>query len=272
MQSQSSNFMGLSWNAHGKGYLVHPAEGYTFTDSDKYYHGGWWMPSQSAWFFKKDAFDKFLKGDHINKKEFAKQITDDVDRLLSKQSKDYPLRAFNYSPYKKGYCLYFREDVQGTELAEFPKDYKYFHGAWWMEMINSWFFRADVLESIRAKGAREPHEEMIEIEHHHHHHHNFEESSEDSSVEYDDANDGDYVPSDEEMISDDDDTDEEIIDLRGLVTYNQYGKGWLVKPNNKCRINGQKYLNGGWWMPKKQGWFFRNEEFQMLGLHRAMHE
>jgi len=39
---------------YGKGYLLKPLE----DDPDwgeKYYKGGWWMPSQNGWFFKKDV-------------------------------------------------------------------------------------------------------------------------------------------------------------------------------------------------------------------------
>lgn len=289
MQTQFADFTGFTHTQYGKGHLVTPPQSYKFSEDDKYFHGGWWMPAQNGWFFKNSEFDKFLpilttpksqkkSASKTKKTTFAQTTTQEVDYFLSKQKqRDFPLKDFQYIPYGRGYHLYISPHRLGS--YSFPEDYKYFHGAWWVESQNCWFFREDVLESIRLKGARRHDEEMFECQetytaysgdYQDSEHDDFHEDcdeDEDSSEEPDDPNDEDYVD-DEDMDDDDDmdDEDEDFVDLRGMVSWEQYGRGWLVKPKNGCRISGQKYLNGGWWMPKKQGWFFRNEEFQFLGL------
>ena len=38
----------------------------------------------------------------------------------------------------------------------------------------------------------------------------------------------------------------------------KYGKGWLLKPDDKFVYDhSKKYFEGSWWMPAAQGWFFR---------------
>ena len=38
---------------YGKGYILTPDKSHPYY-GDKYYKNGWWMPSQNAWFFKKE--------------------------------------------------------------------------------------------------------------------------------------------------------------------------------------------------------------------------
>ena len=45
----------VSFVKYGKGYLLVPESESHPDFGEKYYHGGWWMPCNNAWFFKKDA-------------------------------------------------------------------------------------------------------------------------------------------------------------------------------------------------------------------------
>ena len=49
----------VNYTEYGRGYLVKPFQTYVHYGK-KYFHGGWWMPSQNGWFFKKDAFNKLM--------------------------------------------------------------------------------------------------------------------------------------------------------------------------------------------------------------------
>lgn len=316
-EMKTYDFTGFTGEKYGKGYILKPSQSYKFNDADKYFYGGWWIPSQYGWFFRNSDYDKFIseimdkppittntfkktkKSKKTKKRVFAQKTVQEVEHYLEKvkqptQKQEQPLSNYRYSPYGKGYLLYVHQDYIG--YYEFPSDYKYFHGAWWMDSQNCWFFRKSSLELIKSKGAKESHipldfedepqhdethiethidtsSEMIEQ-------HAIEQDSDGQDIDSqdNDKNDPDYIPEDDE--SDDEDEDEDefehektgFIDLNGMVTYMKYGNGWLVKPRKFCRFEGTKYINGGWWMPKKKGWFFRNEEFKELRLHSSAHE
>ena len=205
-------------------------------------------------------------------KSYAKKVIEEVDYYLLKQKqtkqKDLPLSDYVYERYGNGYLFFINEDRVGH--VEFPEDYKYFHGGWWMDSQNAWFFKKDQLESIIAKGAilLDDYNKMKESSTQHHSEDLDEMSYDSDSVSSHHDDDSDYVPEDEESDLDemsDDDHEEDLI-LNGLVTYKKYGKGWLVTPKKSCDVAGQKYLNGGWWMPSKGGWFFKDREFAALGL------
>ena len=49
-------FDGMTLEAYGKGYFLIPDED-NRDFGTKYYHGGWWFPSQSAWFFKENFYE-----------------------------------------------------------------------------------------------------------------------------------------------------------------------------------------------------------------------
>ena len=44
-----------TWETYGKGFLFVPNDTEHESYGEKYYHGGWWMPTQSAWFFRKSV-------------------------------------------------------------------------------------------------------------------------------------------------------------------------------------------------------------------------
>jgi len=290
-EMKTYDFTGFTGEKYGKGYILKPSKSYQFNDADKYFYGGWWMDTQKCWFFRTSDYEKFVS-EMMNKPKvitnsikkikktkkcvFAQNTVQEVEHYLKKvkqtaQKQEQSLSNYRYSPYGRGYLLYVHQDYIG--YYEFPSDYKYFHGAWWMDSQNCWFFRKSSLELIKSKGAKESHI-PLDFEDESQHDETIEQPDIDEYIiesQYNDPNDPDYIPEDEE--SDDEDEDDleheeaGFIDLNGMVTYMKYGKGWLVKPRGFCRFEGTKYINGGWWMPKKQGWFFRNEEFQGLNLH-----
>jgi hypothetical protein len=47
-------------------------------------------------------------------------------------------------------------------------------------------------------------------------------------------------------------------DLKGL-RFDDYGKGFLLKPKSSTSFIGDPYLMNGWWNPSLKGWFFKRE-------------
>ena len=74
--------------------------------------------------------------------------------------------------------------------------------------------------------------------------------------------DPEYVPSGDET---DDDMPHliEHHDLSGLV-FSEYGKGYLLHPNDTTTFTGVKYLHDGWWNASQNGWFFRRQHYDDL--------
>jgi hypothetical protein len=94
-----------------------------------------------------------------------------------------------------------------------------------------------------------------------------ETSASNGLVNYDSEDDSDFDPdncsgsdtSDEEL-TDEELTDEEDsdVDLSDMF-FSVYGKGLLLIPTSNNEFFGQKYFLDGWWMPNKNGWFFKSE-------------
>lgn len=80
----------------------------------------------------------------------------------------------------------------------------------------------------------------------------------------DDDTDREYVPSGDETEDDDDMPELEAdYDISGLV-FTNYGKGYLLHPNDDTSFAGVKYLNQGWWNASQGGWFFRQQHYDDL--------
>ena len=289
MTSIATDYSRFSHTTYGKGHLVMPSDDYQFNESSKYFHGGFWMPKKQGWFFRDEDFQKFkplLSSKSRSKKNFAKTTIDEVHHGLKKQqpmkSKDLPLTHYLYYPYGKGYLLYIDHNYQ--HMVEFPDDYKCFHGAWWMEPHNAWFFKSDIIYDIMAKGAKIDNEYLLQQTETMEDYEGtttdeettttFDEETtntfdEETSATFDDPKDTDYDSmneDDEDDEEEDDDWVDDRHDLRKWVTTYHYGRGWLVIPNNGYKYYGEKYFHGGWWMPSQNGWFFRENEFAALGL------
>jgi hypothetical protein len=44
-------------------------------------------------------------------------------------------------------------------------------------------------------------------------------------------------------------------------TFTEYGKGWILHPDDKFVYDdSKKYFEGAWWMSAANGWFFRTNE------------
>ena len=121
INQQTIDLSKLTFSEYGKGYLAKPPSGFKFTDQLKYFQGGWWMPSQEQWFFKKSDYNKLKTVMKSDKRPKKSTVVDDVDRLLASRN-NMPLKDFQYKKHKGGFLLFISEDCVGH--ISFPDDYK----------------------------------------------------------------------------------------------------------------------------------------------------
>jgi hypothetical protein len=200
---------------YGSGYLLEPP-----TDSDyfgqKYFHNGWWVPSQNSWFFKKSEYDWIIQNG-ATVSEF-----DEEDPLTT------DLSSMTVWSYGKGYLLIPQTDDENSGE-------KYFHNGWWMPKQNGWFFKEDDYDWLIENGANLANDDSI----------------------------GDVETDSEE---------EEVTHIKDTVTSSdlttmtlwEYGKGYLLMPQTDDEHFGEKYFHSGWWMPKQNGWFFKANQYDWL--------
>jgi len=133
--SETSNSVDLSSMIlydYGKGYLLEP-----LTTSDyygqKYFHNGYWMPSQDGWFFKTSEYDWLLENGAFDD---SNETSDRVD-----------LSHMCVEKYKKGYILKTnkKDTLYGT---------KYFLDGFWNTNVNGWFFKKQYLDKLVEMGAK----------------------------------------------------------------------------------------------------------------------
>ena len=54
-----------------------------------------------------------------------------------------------------------------------------------------------------------------------------------------------------------------LVSLKNMKL-SKYGRGWLLKPKKNSKSYGEKYFHNGWWMPKHEAWFFKQEHLDWL--------
>lgn len=205
-------FAGMELSSYGKGYLLTPTDDHP-KYGQKYFHNGWWMPSQNAWFFKSKYYDTLVSGGaSILVESDTEETTKDMENMT-------------FQEYGRGYLLTCSEDHEdyGT---------KYFHGGWWKPSLDGWFFKKEFLGKLAEQGAT-----FVKTE----------ETVESGEDEYYD------------------------ISLKGM-TFQNYGKGYFLNCPSNSPFKGIKYFTGGWWMPTNKGWFFKKEHRQMLLDMGAKHK
>ena len=96
---------------------------------------------------------------------------------------------------------------------------KYFQGGFWTPNANGWFFKKDFLDILTKYGAT-----FINK----------------------------HIKSKSEIKMDEGKKEH-------TLKWEKYGRGFLLVPSENHPDKGIKYYYGGWWMPKKDAWFFREK-------------
>jgi hypothetical protein len=290
--STSPDFYGMTIESHGKGYLLRPYNGDERVGT-KYFHGGFWMPKHDAWFFTKSFYGFLVDSGAVDIKEetiTTKFINYDErfscmtlvnhgkGLLMTCDEADTQFKGAKYMKNPKGYwnpklkgwtysssvlddlinqgAVYVKEKENDETLRftdmEF-KEYgngllmwcvyhndsrdgiKYLHNptGYWNVKLDGWVFNHSVLDELIEHGATYIGSEAEEVD----------EAEEEATEE-------------EEEEEEETEEEEEEEELFANLTYQRYGKGYLLNAGGDTRA-GTKYFHGGFWMPSKDGWFFK---------------
>jgi hypothetical protein len=84
------------------------------------------------------------------------------------------------------------------------------------------------------------------------------------TYEGEEGDDADYLPeNDPDAGIDETEHSVEIGDLDGLI-FEDYGRGYMLRPSSSTSFYGEPYLLNGWWIDYQEGWFFKEEHFDQL--------
>ena len=164
----------------------------------------------------------------------ASYAMDDVEEgEIVEQTPETPFSGMELITYGKGYLLVPSEN---------HPDYgtKYYHNGWWMPSSNGWFFKSKYYDSLIEGGAID--EEIIE----------------DSNNECEEYN----------------DTYEEYEDIGPFTNMKieEYGRGYLLSPEDDHPDFGEKYYHNGWWIGRQNAWFFKDKYYEYLIDNGATHQ
>ena len=131
---KTTSLDGMVFGPYGKGILLiaeadHPRR------EQKYFYGGWWMPSLGGWFFKKSLKSKLLS---LGAQSSSSVDTTSVSKSSSSTSS--PLNGMSFETYGKGLLLTCEKSSQRSGQ-------KYFYGGWWIQSLDGWFFK----KSLKSK-------------------------------------------------------------------------------------------------------------------------
>ena len=137
-------FKDMKLEKYGKGYLLIPKKSHPDW-GEKYYHEGWWMSSQEAWFFKKEWHNFLMVNGAVS--------LDDNESNLSDYSEDYQeldknlFKGTVLKNYKNGLIL--KPKKSHPDWGE-----KYYHNGFWNGSLKSWVFKPDAKDFLLNHGAK----------------------------------------------------------------------------------------------------------------------
>lgn len=225
--SSESDFSTMALSTYGKGYLLTTHSSHPQYAKYYYYdtHGFTDTPQEDGTFTYSGFWNSKAKGWFFKKSSFA-YLTSECGAKFIKDEPTTSASSFTMS-----------DDLSSMTLTKYGKGYlltpasgdsssgtKYFDlpeggQGWWRQDLNGWFFRSMYYDELVDMGAQ----------------FTTQNNTDDS---YD-------------IVS----TDEQFDYSPNFV---KYGKGWLLKPDDKFVYDhSKKYFEGAWWMPTAQGWFFR---------------
>ena len=138
-ETETLPFEGMFVESYGKGYLLIPSEDHPDVGT-KYYHEGWWMPKNNAWFFRSKYFDELLS------KGAVERIVVNSESESENEQQESDFSGMLLEAYGKGYLLTPPEDHQDVGT-------KYYNGGWWKPSLDGWFFKKEYYTTLVENGA-----------------------------------------------------------------------------------------------------------------------
>ena len=137
-------FKDMTLEKYGKGYLLIPKKSHSDW-GEKYYHEGWWMNSQNAWFFKKEWHNYLMVNGAIS--------MDDNESTLSDYSDDY--QEFDKNLFKGTVLKNYKNGLILKPKKSHPDwGEKYYHNGFWNGSLKSWVFKPDAKKFLLNHGAK----------------------------------------------------------------------------------------------------------------------
>lgn len=254
---------GLTFTEYGRGYLLSPTDDTPFY-GEPYLLDGWWNEAASGWFFKSEFYDELIhfgavyvasptksksktkakSGKTATKTKSAKAKSSTKSSKSSKASVIDPSTVFTKPCRLDGFALStYGKGLVATCAHSHPLyvrgvDYLVGNLGFWNANADGWFFKHEHLEALEALGAKFIKQEPV--------------SNGPISLESDDeTEEGEYTCADMEFSK--------------KPKFSKYGRGFLLKADSKYTYkNLGKYFEGGFWMPKQKGWFFRKADRDTL--------
>ena len=261
-------FSNYTVQAYGKGFLLVPQEG-DENWGTKYFHDGWWMPKNNAWFFRSKYYDFLIENGAVDNEASPTTPTGHVQ--TEGMFSNYSLEECG-----KGYLV---RPPRGDK--NWGIKYFYIDGGcgWWMPKHNAWFFKSKHLPFLIDNGVKTYGNTTSTRSNSKNKRLNAladkllrGSKSTPTLVDYEESynseEDSDYVPpveeSDEEYVPDEEEpNDTETVNFFDY-TVKSYKRGFLLIPEEGDRNWGTKYFHNGWWMPSQNAWFFRSKYYDFL--------
>lgn len=252
---------GLKFSNYGKGYLLMPNADTDFTGT-KYLNDGWWNQSQGGWFFWSHYFDDLISmgavytGERLSSETSKRSSTrssskGSTDAQANERTRVGPspfsetrdLSGFSIEPYGKGFIV---RCAKSNPLFRRREPYLLGNLGWWNTSGQGWFFKNQYQAEVVRLGAtvikQEP-ETMTSQRSRS----SSKKTRSSSAAEKSHAR-SNFVTSDTQF-------------MEATPEFQQYGKGWLLPASEHYTFEEHgKYFQGGFWMPKNKGWFFRTPD------------
>ena len=259
------NLTGLQFSDYGKGYLLMPNADTDFTGA-KYLNNGWWNQSQGGWFFRSQYYDDLIDAGAVYTGAGAVASATSSTRSSSRRSnrtssaaaasssrvgpspfsETRDLSGFSIEPYGKGFIV---RCAKSNPLFRRREPYLLGNLGWWNSNGQGWFFQNQYQAEVARLGAtvikQEPGTTTASSG-----------SRTRSSGKTRAGSSGktrsrarsNFVTSDTQF-------------MEATPEFQQYGKGWLLPASEHYTFEEHgKYFQGGFWMPKNNGWFFRTAD------------
>ena len=141
LQCEHTDLSSMTLWSYGKGWLLEPLTS-DHHYGEKYFHDGWWMPTQDAWFFKDEHYQWLIEHGAVLATE---ELENDENDENDEHDETIDISSMKLTSYGKGWLL--KPTSKDEHYGE-----KYFHEGWWMPQKHGWFFKDEHYQWLLEHG------------------------------------------------------------------------------------------------------------------------
>ena len=213
----------MFFSPHGKGLLLIPPSNHEFY-GQKYFLEGWWMPKHNGWFFKSEHEDSLLEMGAIKATPKSSKHSKHSGSSKSSKSSKHSGSSKSSKHSKTLSGMTFTKYGKGYILTTDETDSRY----------GTKYLLSDVSDGGFWNGNgngwffRKCHFDLLK-----------ELGAQ-------------YIKSESNY-----ETSDNVLDIKPNLK--KYGKGYLLKADSNFKYTGEEmnYFENGWYVPSKNGWFFK---------------